>query len=134
MLGTRFTFAEAIAGYNRTQMSCLAGRTFLGFAVVATTQNADTFLASCILKLAAYWIADIVLHTRAEVTLHTLVAVPVKLITALALGTGTGTAAHNAVTNIALGGFKFYLANFLLHSSYKDRAGELYLLKVISSP
>lgn len=131
MLGTRFTFAEAIAGYHRTQLLRLAGRTLLGLAVVATTQNADTFLAGGILELAANWIADIVLHTRTQVALHTLDAIPVKLITAFALGTGTGT--RNPVTYIALGGLMFFLANFLLHSSCKNTTDENYKLKTNSS-
>lgn len=115
MFGTRFALAETIARYDRTQVTCLAGWTLLGFTVVPATQYTDAFLACCILKLAANRIADIVLHAGTQITLHTCITIPVKLIATLTIG----VSARYTIANIALGRWLFLLANFLLDYSYK---------------
>lgn len=101
VFGTRFALAETIACYDGTQMPCLARWTLLRLAIVPATQYTDAFLACCILELAANRIADIVFHAGAQITLHTCVTIPVKLIAALTRGAN----ASNTITDIALSGF-----------------------------
>lgn len=101
MFGTRFALAETIARYDRTQVTCLAWWALLGLAIVPATQYTDAFLACCILELTANRIADIVFHAGAQITLHTCVAIPEKLIAALTRGAN----ASNTIADIALSGF-----------------------------
>lgn len=118
VFGARLALAEAIAGYDRTQVMFIAWCTLLGLAVVTSTQNTDTFFASGILELAADRIAHIALDARAQITLHTLVAIPVELIFALAL-LGIGACAGNSFTYIALGWLQCFLMYLLFQHSYR---------------
>lgn len=100
MFGTRFALAETIACYDRTQVTFFTGLTLLRLAIVSSTQYTNTFLACCILELAAYRIADIVLNAGAQITLHTCVTIPEKLIAALT----RAASASNTIADIALSG------------------------------
>lgn len=100
MFGTRFALAETIACYDRTQVTFFTGLTLLRLAIVSSTQYTDTFLACCILELAANRIADIVLNAGAQITLYTCVTIPEKLIAALT----RAATASNTIADIALSG------------------------------
>lgn len=100
MFGTRFALAETIACYDRTQVTFFTGLTLLRLAIVSSTQYTNTFLACCILELAANRIADIVFNAGAQITLHTCVTIPEKLIAALT----RAASASNTIADIALCG------------------------------
>lgn len=100
MFGTRFALAETIARYDWTQVTFLTGLTLLRLAIVSSTQYTNTFLACCILELAANRIADIVFNAGAQITLHTCVTIPEKLIAALT----RAASASNTIADIALCG------------------------------
>jgi len=118
VFGTGLAFTETVAGNHRPQFRILTGRALLGLAILMATEHADAILAGRVLKLATYWIANIVLYTRTEIVLNAVTAIPEFLILALAYGGRTGS--RDTITDVAL----CWLALFHRHLSLNFSCSE----------